>query len=548
MSRTHVRFAILLALIAVPLASLHAEEPAPPTKTGTNSTTINPAALIKTGSGTLILTPAPNTAGSTTYAGMIVDRGVNTYTGGTTVEAGTLQLGAVSGTVTLSTGGAYVGNFATDVNNLNVTSAQSGPAMPIPAGPVFFIITEGAGLGDNVRTVPCTGKETVLHAIGAVGGISAASGMKIWIARPSAKNADKGAILAVDWDAIAKRGVNTTNYTLMSGDRLIIGADPLVTRSNLMAKKSAAIERMSGLVNLATCTIAGLKNSPAAGGLVKELVQKGLITDDEQLKKIMIDAIPREEVSKPAAKKPSEHRKHGQEEEKARPAGGATKATAAEKQAERKKKAAILFSGGELKINDGSIAFTVEISDKQPAIAPQDAPHELAMKSLPPNNNGVYYIITQGAGLGDNVRRLPITGKETVLDAISQVGGLSQISSKDIWIARPSASAGKETVLRVDWDAITSRAATATNYQIFPGDRVYIGEDPVITRSNLMAKKTAPIERMMGLISLTTSTVSGLQGTPAAREAVKDLLRKGLSGEDAELKKLLLDAMPEPPR
>ncbi len=34
-------------------------------------------------------------------------------------------------------------------------------------------------------------------------------------------------------------------------------------------------------------------------------------------------------------------------------------------------------------------------------------------------NSKVFYVITQGAGLGDNVRRVPITGNETVLDALS---------------------------------------------------------------------------------------------------------------------------------
>ena len=53
-------------------------------------------------------------------------------------------------------------------------------------------------------------------------------------------------------------------------------------------------------------------------------------------------------------------------------------------------------------------------------------------------NSKVYYIITQGAGIGDNVRRFPVTGNETVLDAISQVNGLSQLSSTHIWIARPA--------------------------------------------------------------------------------------------------------------
>ena len=52
------------------------------------------------------------------------------------------------------------------------------------------------------------------------------------------------------------------------------------------------------------------------------------------------------------------------------------------------------------------------------------------------DNSKTYYVITQGTGLGDNIRRLPITGNETVLDAISQVNGLSQVSGKKIWIAR----------------------------------------------------------------------------------------------------------------
>ena len=71
-------------------------------------------------------------------------------------------------------------------------------------------------------------------------------------------------------------------------------------------------------------------------------------------------------------------------------------------------------------------------------------------------NSKVYYVITQGAGLGDNVRRLPITGNETVLDAISQVNGLSQVSSKKIWIARPAPhDFGCQQILPIEWDAIT---------------------------------------------------------------------------------------------
>ncbi len=71
-------------------------------------------------------------------------------------------------------------------------------------------------------------------------------------------------------------------------------------------------------------------------------------------------------------------------------------------------------------------------------------------------NSKVYYVITQGAGLGDNVRRLPITGNETVLDAISMINGLSQVSSKKLWIARPAPhDFGCQQILPIDWDAIT---------------------------------------------------------------------------------------------
>ncbi len=81
------------------------------------------------------------------------------------------------------------------------------------------------------------------------------------------------------------------------------------------------------------------------------------------------------------------------------------------------------------------------------------------------------------------------------------------------------------------------------NYQIFPGDRVFIAEDPLVTRSNLIAKKTAPIERIMGIVSLTASTVGGLSSTPGADAVVKELVRRGLITDDEELMKIALDAI-----
>ena len=126
-------------------------------------------------------------------------------------------------------------------------------------------------------------------------------------------------------------------------------------------------------------------------------------------------------------------------------------------------------------------------------------------------NSKVYYVITQGAGLGDNVRRFQVTGNETVLDAVSQVNGLSQISSTRMWIARPSASHGeKGTILPIDWKAITQEGATATNYQIMPGDRVFIAEDHLVALNNEISRAVSPVERVLGVISLGESVLRGL--------------------------------------
>lgn len=118
-------------------------------------------------------------------------------------------------------------------------------------------------------------------------------------------------------------------------------------------------------------------------------------------------------------------------------------------------------------------------------------------------NSKVYYIITDGAGFGEQVQRFPVTGNETVLDAVSQINGLSSISSKRIWVSRP-APAGTDyaQVMDVDWKAITAEGLTATNYQLMPGDRIYIQADRLIMVDNLISKITSPVERLFGVTLL----------------------------------------------
>jgi polysaccharide export outer membrane protein len=127
-------------------------------------------------------------------------------------------------------------------------------------------------------------------------------------------------------------------------------------------------------------------------------------------------------------------------------------------------------------------------------------------------NSKVYYVITEGAGLGDGVTRFPITGNETVLDAISNINGLTQVSSKRIWIARAAPNGNELVILPVDWQAITAQGTALTNYQILPGDRVFVAEDHLVAFDTHLAKLLAPLERGAGFILLGTGTVSRLSG------------------------------------
>lgn len=139
-------------------------------------------------------------------------------------------------------------------------------------------------------------------------------------------------------------------------------------------------------------------------------------------------------------------------------------------------------------------------------------------------NSKVYYIIMQGAGDGDQIQRIPITGNETVLDAMSQVGGLTTNQSTRMWITRPSPDClGVDQVLPINWNAITQGASTDTNYQILPGDRLFVAEDKFVALDNYITKATAPFERLFGFTLLGTQTIqtinrspTGFNGTSAA--------------------------------
>ncbi len=130
-------------------------------------------------------------------------------------------------------------------------------------------------------------------------------------------------------------------------------------------------------------------------------------------------------------------------------------------------------------------------------------------------NSKYYYIIADGGGYGEQVFRFPATGNETVLDAMSMIGGLPTVASKKhIWVARPAPlGAGcKDQVLPIDWCGITRAGNTRTNYQLLPGDRIYVMAQPIITYTTWLNRVLEPIERLLGITLLAATTEQTVSG------------------------------------
>ena len=80
----------------------------------------------------------------------------------------------------------------------------------------------------------------------------------------------------------------------------------------------------------------------------------------------------------------------------------------------------------------------------------------------------------------------PVTGNDTVLDAILAAGLKTYSLPEKAYLARPHHDGGPEQVLRIDWDRI-KMGDTQTNYQLMPGDRVVVpgGKPPGLLKTLL---------------------------------------------------------------
>ncbi len=129
-------------------------------------------------------------------------------------------------------------------------------------------------------------------------------------------------------------------------------------------------------------------------------------------------------------------------------------------------------------------------------------------------NSKSYFVIVDGGGAGERITKWPITGKETVMDALTNVGGLAEESSKrNVWVARRTPFANQpQQILPVDYVGMTQHGITTTNYQLFPGDRVFLKAQRLVTIDRTIARIISPVERIFGITLLGTSSVNAIVG------------------------------------
>ena len=100
----------------------------------------------------------------------------------------------------------------------------------------------------------------------------------------------------------------------------------------------------------------------------------------------------------------------------------------------------------------------------------------------------VFYVL----GEVNNPGAFQYTGRETVLDAIvASAGGLTdRASRKNIILSRPSHPCEGRTVLPICYSEIVQLGDTSTNYQLLPGDRIFVPTKSFC--EDVKAEKTCP--------------------------------------------------------
>jgi polysaccharide biosynthesis/export protein len=170
---------------------------------------------------------------------------------------------------------------------------------------------------------------------------------------------------------------------------------------------------------------------------------------------------------------------------------------------------------GLVEIDPETQGAKLDESGKMITIEPKDC--DRIFVDITAYNSKNYYVLGDVGSPG----RLPVTGNETVLDAIQYAGGLMPTAApNNIRLVRPAPpGACCEQILPVNLAAIMSGGDSTTNYQLMPGDRIIVYRDPIVRTTIFIDRLAAPFQTVLN---------SMLQFSFTARSL--ELLRLGTRG------------------
>jgi protein involved in polysaccharide export with SLBB domain len=188
----------------------------------------------------------------------------------------------------------------------------------------------------------------------------------------------------------------------------------------------------------------------------------------------------------------------------------------------------------------GNLTITIQIhgAEKKPEPKPEPPAPEIDPSKIhqisPAETNRVFVDVTaynskfylvQGDVAAPG--RLPVTGHETVLDAINFAGGfVTTADPKNIRLNRPARGGKPAKVYPVDYEAIIRGDATK-NYQLFPGDRLVIGRNETITATIHVDRQATVYQSLVNsLLQAALMTRALTQATPDLTQPQREALVK----------------------
>jgi len=131
--------------------------------------------------------------------------------------------------------------------------------------------------------------------------------------------------------------------------------------------------------------------------------------------------------------------------------------------------------------------FSTEGAERQPTegVPERRASNEVVVR-LVDWKSKVFYVMGEVNSPG----AFPFSGNENVLDAILSAGDITQRSNRHrIILSRPTGPCNRRVILPICYDNLVQLGDSSTNYQIMPGDRIFV---PSITLWEDIAQTLAP--------------------------------------------------------